>query len=324
MASGGDKIGYDKYTKDTRPADASELEAIESNEAISPSGLLAHFISELKYFSPRPDARQSGPSGMPLAGGFQVEKLNPIHQFAPHLDAGEKAKLEKAKQLVLDYLAIVGDKANSINFQAWLQTQHSENSKIVLDLVESWKKLTPADIAQMQDSVNYLDMVMRQRYVIEPGIDGLLYCRKPDPVLFRFSQEQFDTASSTAAYGGRSGKAIWVQGPSGRFYSSTESKMGKFHHSSFLAGREVKAAGDWEVDHGRLKTISAVSGHYRPPLEALLEALHDLKATSHQLLEWGAVVEAYKDHQPVSVPVKEFLEKSSGDPNYLKQFAPVA
>jgi hypothetical protein len=320
---------YGVYSKSTVPhQDASVADAIASTEGnSSPSVLLARFITELKYFTPPAGATQSGPKGMPLTPAFQVEKLNPQHKFGyvvEKYDQPLKQLLEKAQQLVAKFLAIVGDKANSVNFTQWLQRQNTEDSKAVLALVESWKKVSLADLKGEKNMVNYLDMEMRQKYVIEPGTDGLLYSREPDPAGFKFNQALFDTAMSTAAFGGRSKKAIWIQGPSGRFYSSNESKAGKFHHSSFLAGREVKAAGDWEVDHGKLKTISATSGHYRPPLEAVRGALADLQATSKQILGWGAIVEVYKNGVLTPVPVKEFLDNSEKDKAYLSQFKPVA
>ena len=319
---------YDDYSKGSVPhQDAPVADAVASTENSSPSSvLLGHFINEIKYFTPPAGARQSGPTGMPLAPAYQVEKLNPQHKFGnvvQQYDQPLKQLLEKAQKLVGNFLAIVGDKANSANFSQWLQQQNTEDSKAVLALVESWKKVPPDKLEDMPNMVNYLDMEMRQKYVIEPGMDGLLYCREPVPALFKFNQALFDTANSKAAFGDRPKKAIWVQGPSGRFYSSNESKVGKFHHSSFLAGREVKAAGDWQVDQGKLVTISATSGHYRPPLEALWGALVDLNATSRQILGFGAVVEV-KDKASgnlVKPPAKEFLEKGN-DKAYLNRFNP--
>jgi hypothetical protein len=123
---------------------------------------------------------------------------------------------------------------------------------------------------------------------------------------------------------GRSGMAIWVQGPSGRFYSSLESQTGKFHHSSFLAGRQVKAAGDWKVLQGKLKLISAVSGHYHPSLDSLRGALVDLQTTSRQITS-DAEVEMYKkaDNTLVKMPVKTFLDNCAKDTKFLDQYKPV-
>ena len=116
-------------------------------------------------------------------------------------------------------------------------------------------------------------------------------------------------------------KERWVQGPSGRFYSSNESECGKFHHSSFLAGRDVKAAGDWVVEQGKLKTISAMSGHYHPTLDSLRRALLDLQGVSRQLVNWG-VVEVYKGKDEVKIPIRTFLDESAKDSKYLAQFTP--
>ncbi|KAI3838703.1 hypothetical protein MKX03_035542, partial [Papaver bracteatum] len=46
-------------------------------------------------------------------------------------------------------------------------------------------------------------------------------------------------------------------------------KKGCFHHSSFLAGGTTLAAGRLVAENGKLKTISAYSGHYRPTEENL-------------------------------------------------------
>ena len=260
---------------------------------------------------------------MPLQGNYEVERLNPKHQFGEKVSGQEKQAILKAQQLVVQFVAVMGDKANATNFTQWLGQQNSEDSKAVTALLESWKNVVPAQLKDMPYMVNYLNMETRQQYVIEPGIDGLLYSREPNQTTFKFTQKPFDTSMSQAAYGGRSHKAIWVQGPSGRFYSSNESKAGKFHHSSFLAGRQVKAAGDWEVDKGRLKTISAVSGHYHPPLVALRQALLDLKSTLRQILGWGAVVEVWKNKARTELPVEEVLDKSEKDKNYLQRFRAV-
>lgn len=49
-----------------------------------------------------------------------------------------------------------------------------------------------------------------------------------------------------------------------------------FHHSSFLPGDEVAAAGDMEVKQGYLKNISNESGHFRPGRAQHLQALERL------------------------------------------------
>lgn len=321
-------VSHDYITKRAAPPqDASAVDAIASVQGMpAVSVLLARFIKEIQYFSPSPDARRSGPTGMPLRAEYQAEKLNPMHKFWRAVTPEEKQELEKAVHLVGVYLASLPhpDKGAAAGFAAWLATQESADRAAVIALVNSWKDIDPVALANTADNdmVKYLDMVMRQKYVIEVGPDGRLYSRIPGSNAIQFRQEVFDTSDSFVSFGGRNGRAIWVQGPSGRFYSSKESDAGKFHHSSFLAGREVKAAGDWDVDGGTLMSISAISGHYLPPLVSLRGALLDLRASCRQTLS-ATLVEVYKGGVLTMVPAEEFLAKSGTDRNYLNQFTPV-
>ncbi|KAL3520865.1 hypothetical protein ACH5RR_019014 [Cinchona calisaya] len=63
-------------------------------------------------------------------------------------------------------------------------------------------------------------------------------------------------------------KWIFVMSASKRLYAAEKIK-GFFHHSSFLAGGATLAAGRLAAEHGKLKSVSAYSGHYRPTNENL-------------------------------------------------------
>ncbi|KAB2594991.1 hypothetical protein D8674_030441 [Pyrus ussuriensis x Pyrus communis] len=63
-------------------------------------------------------------------------------------------------------------------------------------------------------------------------------------------------------------KWIFVMSTSRKLYAGVK-KKGSFHHSSFLAGGATLAAGRLAVKDGRLKSVSAYSGHYRPSNENL-------------------------------------------------------
>jgi len=56
---------------------------------------------------------------------------------------------------------------------------------------------------------------------------------------------------------------IYVMDVQGNIYVS-DSAPGVFHHSSFLAGQPVAAAGEISVVNGRLMLINDYSGHYLP------------------------------------------------------------
>jgi hypothetical protein len=58
-------------------------------------------------------------------------------------------------------------------------------------------------------------------------------------------------------------KFIYVTDPQGVLYIAQKVK-GQFHHSSFLGGGTVCAAGGVIVNRGKLIKINPKSGHYRP------------------------------------------------------------
>ncbi|HEY1653206.1 MAG TPA: hypothetical protein VGG09_15075 [Acidimicrobiales bacterium] len=86
----------------------------------------------------------------------------------------------------------------------------------------------------------------------------------------------FDTEDHSTVVSGK-GWAIFVVSPAGVCYSESHVE-GEFHHSSFLSGGAVQAAGEWKVEDGKLAKINSKSGHYRPIPEHLLWAVRQLKA----------------------------------------------
>ena len=45
-------------------------------------------------------------------------------------------------------------------------------------------------------------------------------------------------------------------------------QSGAFQHSSFVHGSRISAAGLIKIKHGQLRSLSPLSGHYRPPIAA--------------------------------------------------------
>jgi hypothetical protein len=74
---------------------------------------------------------------------------------------------------------------------------------------------------------------------------------------------------------GHTGMFIFVMDGEGAIYSADKSVVS--HHSAFLAGGPVAAAGWWQVVYGALKWISNDSGHYQPPLDYTKQVLTELK-----------------------------------------------
>jgi hypothetical protein len=80
----------------------------------------------------------------------------------------------------------------------------------------------------------------------------------------------WSTENLTTHFSGQ-GWGIFVVCPQGRMYGGSH-EAGKHHHSSFLAGGMVKAAGEIACDKtGIPRIITSKSGHYRPTWQNLRE-----------------------------------------------------
>jgi hypothetical protein len=63
--------------------------------------------------------------------------------------------------------------------------------------------------------------------------------------------------------------AIFVMGEDGTLYLSKYSEVGKFHHSSFLGGKPISAAGEIIIEKGIIKEVNNASGHYKPAIKLI-------------------------------------------------------
>ena len=107
---------------------------------------------------------------------------------------------------------------------------------------------------------------------------------------------------------------IWVCSlPKGRtlpaFYSHV-GKLHRFHHSSFLEGGDVIGAGEWIVEKGQLRKISANSGHYQPTVDMLHRSVLYMAAawrTDTVVLLWNTIEDGWEE-----VPVVVFKDNPTG------------
>ncbi|CAG8590877.1 11276_t:CDS:2 [Diversispora eburnea] len=109
---------------------------------------------------------------------------------------------------------------------------------------------------------------------------------------------------------GTRGKWIYVSDCEGKFYVGQKIK-GQFHHSSFLSGGAIRAAGGIKIYEGRLLEINPRSGHYKP-------AQDHFKNLIKRLREEGIDVDSkdVKVIYPDDIMEKQLLEKY-----HLKRFA---
>ncbi|UGT65086.1 hypothetical protein LTT61_22500 [Nocardia asteroides] len=124
-------------------------------------------------------------------------------------------------------------------------------------------------------AVRYLDAEERSRLRLTVR-NGLLVDVDGNP---------FDTRAGSTHWGGQ-GRAIFVMDLDGNLYASNTHGRGLFHHSSFLAGGAVAAAGELRVVDGRLHLLTDSSGHYRPERGHTLQAISRLRALG---IDMGAV-----------------------------------
>jgi hypothetical protein len=121
--------------------------------------------------------------------------------------------------------------------------------------------------AHFGTSVKYLNREERKAYELTVR-DGKIYDAQG---------QLFDSSAGKTAFGAQ-GKAIFVMDHDGKMYASLYNVTGKFHHSSFLAGQPVAAAGEIEVHNGVVVNVSRKSGHYRPTEAQLSQVAQNLNS----------------------------------------------
>jgi hypothetical protein len=99
---------------------------------------------------------------------------------------------------------------------------------------------------------------------------------------------------------------IWACSPNGVFYTHDESNW-YFHHTSFLAGGRVIAAGHWWVHDGQLLLINNHTGHYKSTPAHLVNCLSVLDKKidlSNALVEYGSEFDAVLVRAPDFIRLK--------------------
>ena len=110
----------------------------------------------------------------------------------------------------------------------------------------------------IENGVQYLDEEGRKQYEYNVDGNGLIVKSHRGPN--GDAGSLLDTCKMSTHFSGK-GWAIYVIDPEGRIYSNSH-ELGVFHHSSFLSGGAVKAAGEWLVSKGRIIAVTTKTGHY--------------------------------------------------------------
>ncbi|MFC0402527.1 hypothetical protein [Paraburkholderia rhizosphaerae] len=125
--------------------------------------------------------------------------------------------------------------------------------------------------------VDYMTPEQREQYRVIPN-NGLLCKREGDqlrPLTTKPIEDpdafDFDDAEPAQA----TSRHMYVMDEQGQLFMGHERVVS--HHSAFLAGAPVAAAGEMTVTDGRVEYVNDKSGHYQPTLEHTQQLEVELK-----------------------------------------------
>lgn len=105
--------------------------------------------------------------------------------------------------------------------------------------------------------------------------DGLPYDTATENKKYNIKKQTICDVAAEKLWGISPG--IWVVDTLGNLYTSVEQSPGVFHHSSFMAGGLVRAAGQIVFKNGKIIHVNNSSGHYKPDQESLNAVIKNLR-----------------------------------------------
>ncbi len=179
------------------------------------------------------DMKKEGAQGAKLSTNYFLECFTKAHY-------SERA----GKALFSEYKS----SDSALSFSLWLDSEESSlcKDKVLKKILKYEAKLfgQASTVGKTLEDfqVTYLDDQARRQYRVILSQQGT----------FMYPEMQPDTPY------------IFVLDKNDRLYAASM-KVNQFHHSSFLSGRPVKAAGVFTLDpNNKLRSISNASGHYHP------------------------------------------------------------
>jgi hypothetical protein len=155
--------------------------------------------------------------------------------------------------------AILAAKARVARYKRWLVLQGAEIKEVAGQLTIDWGISSRTVVYDRNVSQD----LTRVRFS-----GGRLYT---DDTFTK----PLDTKNMVTHFSGP-GFAIYVMSEEGNLHVGSHS-VGYRHHSTLLAGSNVAAAGEVQVEKGKLVWISNKSGHYAPSAPHFLQVLHQLQ-----------------------------------------------
>ncbi|KAG1701823.1 hypothetical protein DVH05_010315 [Phytophthora capsici] len=184
---------------------------------------------------------QNGFGASILHKDFWLEALDTQHRYGFNLRAFHKAwkhEMEEKKESCIN---------EDSSFFHWLDYGNGKN----LDLPECTQQ-------QLRTTrVEYCNAEQRKKYELE------FVLNEDDEITVQYA------SSRCVVHTDERSKWIFVLDISGRMYLGRKRK-GRFHHSSFVSGAPILAAGKIIIKNGIILAIEPHSGHFKPRLENLL------------------------------------------------------
>ena len=191
--------------------------------------------------------------------------------------------------------------AQATKIKAALELENAAKAKAALELEEATKAKAALDAdnaAKLGDGVHVKFRTFEMREMLDrykgenlpgnkqwPGQE-VKYLTPEERIAYQLEIKNgkfydsngnlFDTAGANSLHS-KGDNAIFVMDGNGNIFASKVHAAGEFHHSSFLSGNPVSAAGEIKVTNGNLEFISGRSGHYQPPPVHLDQAIDVLQ-----------------------------------------------
>ena len=172
------------------------------------------------------------------------------------------------------------------------------------------KKSTPK--LNQESGPIYPTFELIETYVGEDKGDSKAFGKKQVKYLNLDEREKYRVFISENTFVNQAGIAICPDEPcegvmvmdhESKIYFSTQHTDREFHHSSLVSGGPVTFAGEAFFNGGNLTQVNNISGHYKPPMQAVLNLILELERFGIENFNVAAMIEIVEFMNGVPVPI---------------------
>jgi hypothetical protein len=270
----------------------------ESELHLTPKQEAAVFEEVFKDFGAFLDNNYGGEScnyAFPLRG---LQRAEYVFEKSQRVRVGNKTIENPCATLLFKlydhYTRTYGRENADFTFSEFLTSSTLEQFRGIWKLDKAPGEYWDEMIRRFYLGVRMLSTGKREKYSVQFK-NGLLYWAKwkgldPFDMLDTVVPEFFRRKHEKTSVDPGDRIAIYVLSDDDVFYTHS-AKLHRFHHTSFVKGDAIKAAGEWRVESGQLKWISSASGHYKPTgvnLQTAIDILkkYDVRPDSYNVHVW--------------------------------------